>query len=574
MLTRSHLLNLFCILVVLSVSVLFGCQPKGSLHPLDQVEETDHGCAYFYFLWGKQAELNLRFEEALEAYEKALICDPDADYIIRKIPIILLRMNRGKEAVALLRDYLDEKPQETGVRMLLARVYIGLGRYEDATQEYRTIHQHNPEEVSSLLLLSELYLNQGNLKEAEKVLKEVLKVNSDSYPAHVMLARIFFNNKEYKQALAEYDLALKISWSADLLMEKSDVYIQEEKYDKVISLYREILKRESHNERVSLALVNFLLLQKKEDEALAELNRLKTLTERPDRVDLSMARLYARLEKYDRAIEILKNSLKLNNATKVRYFLAVIMSQADLYEEALAELQMIGREADEYEKSIILQGRILRYLKRPEQAVELLEKAVQEEEGRSVDMYVMLAALYRLQDKNELGRSTFDRALSAFPEDYELLYEYGLFLDTLGSQEEAISILEEVIKRQPEHGEALNYVGYSWADKSVHLDKALEYIQRAVELKPDNGYIRDSLGWVFYRLGRNEEARDALEEAARLSTDDPTIFDHLGDVYLVLGEKEKAIQAYQKAISLIEEDNEAKKALQDKVLLLEAQEEK
>lgn len=188
-------------------------------------------------------------------------------------------------------------------------------------------------------------------------------------------------------------------------------------------------------------------------------------------------------------------------------------------------------------------------------------------------MYVMLAALYQLQDKRELGLSTFDRALSAFPEDYELLYEYGLYLDTLGSREKAISIMEEVIKRQPEHGEALNYVGYSWADKSVHLDKALEYIQRAVKLKPDNGYIRDSLGWVFYRLGRNEEARDALEEAARLSPDDPTIFDHLGDVYMVLGEKVKAIQAYQDAINLIEEDNEAKKALQDKVLLLEDQEE-
>ena len=149
-----------------------------------------------------------------------------------------------------------------------------------------------------------------------------------------------------------------------------------------------------------------------------------------------------------------------------------------------------------------LQVRVLRFMDKPEQAIELLERVVQDEETRSPDLYVMLAALYQLQDKTDLGRGAFDRAMSAFPEDEELLYEYGLFLDTAGQRDEAMNVMQEVIKRQPEHGEALNYVGYSWADKNINLDKALEYIRRSVELKPDNGYVRDSLGWVYYRLGR------------------------------------------------------------------------
>ena len=86
------------ILMALSLTLLSACQPQVQPTAI-QSEETDYGCAYFYFLWGRQAELDLQFDEALEAYEKALICDPDADYIARKIPILLLRMNRGEEAV-------------------------------------------------------------------------------------------------------------------------------------------------------------------------------------------------------------------------------------------------------------------------------------------------------------------------------------------------------------------------------------------------------------------------------------------------------------------------------------------
>jgi tetratricopeptide (TPR) repeat protein len=548
------------------------CQPQNTLQVSSQVEETDYGCAYFYFLWGTQAELAQQFAEALEAYEKALICDPDAEYIIRKIPILLLRLDRGEEAVKLLENFLLDNPEDTGIRMLLARIYIGLGRYREAGEEYRIIHRQDPEEVSSLLLLSELFIYQEKLKEAKQVLRELLEVNSNVYPAHVMLARIYLDNKEYQAAETQYRKALALNWSVDLVMELSDVYVQQKDFDTVISLYREILDEDPQNERVSLALIHFLLLENRENEALTELNRLKVLTEEPGSVDLSIARLYARLEKYDRSIEILRSYLDRNNSSEARYLLAVILAQDERYEQSLAELQLIGKDADEYEDAVILQVRILRFLDRTVQAVDLLEKAIQDDEGRTPDMYVMLAALYQLQEKTELGKSTFNRALSAFPGDNELLYEYGLYLDTVGSKDEAMSIMQEVIKRQPEHGEALNYVGYFLADKNIHLDKALRYIKRAVSLNPENGYMRDSLGWVYYRMGKNEEARQALEEAVKLYGEDPIIFEHLGDVYLELGRKKDALDAYAKAISLIEEDSDLKKTLQNKVKLLEDQE--
>lgn len=576
--------NPFLLPCLLLALLLAGCQAKvQQTQPAEKpaekpaevlVEEPDYSCAYFYFLWGRQAELAMQFPEALDAYQKALICDPDADYIVRKIPVILLRMNRGDEAVSLLRSYLERKPADAGIRMLLARVYIGLARYDEAAEQYLDIHRQDPEEITALLLLSELYLNQNNLPAAEKTLREVLQVDSEAYPAHVLLGRIYLSTKQLDRSLAAYDKALALNWSSELLLEKSEIYRLQERYEELNVIYRMILEEDPGNERVSLSLINSLLLENKEEEAQAELERFKAGFDHSDKADLSIARFYVRMKKYEQAIELLRSSLSKNSAPDTRYLLAVVLTQTEEYDKALAQLQLIGKNAEEYENAVSLQVRVLRFLDRPEQAIELLERVVQDDETRSPDMYVMLAALYQLQDKTELGRDAFDRAMSAFPEDEELLYEYGLFLDTAGQRDEAMSVMQEVIKRQPEHGEALNYVGYSWADKSINLDKALEYIQKAVELKPENGYVLDSLGWVYYRLGRYEEARQALEEAVRLSEEDPTIFEHLGDVYFVLGRKEEGVAAYRKSLALLEEGSDARKNLEEKVKYLEGQEKK
>ena len=106
----------------------------------------------------------------------------------------------------------------------------------------------------------------------------------------------------------------------------------------------------------------------------------------------------------------------------------------------------------------------------------------------------------------------------------------------------------------PDDGRTLNYLGYMWADRGENLDQALELIQRAVALEPNNGAYVDSLGWVYYRLGRYSEARHHLEEAARLMPSDATILEHLGDLYVALEIPDKARETYRRALA-IDDDN-------------------
>ncbi len=527
-----------------------------------QVEEADLECSYFYFLWGRYAELTAQLNEALEAYEKALICDPETDYIAQKIPILLLRLDRVDEAKEHLQAYLLKHPQESGVRMLLAKILIRQKSYDAAIEQYQIVHRQHPEEVRALLLLSELHLARQQFDAAREVLQQVVAISEDAYPAHVLLA-----------ALQHYRKALAINWSSELELEIGELYLQNKEYAKAEEVYRQIIDRESDNEEAAIALVHAYLLQEKEDDALTTLNRLKITSENPERVELTIAKIYARRQQYSKAADILRGILLRENLSQARYLLAIIEFQLKEYEEALLQLQQIPRNAEDYEKSVFLQVRLLRVLERPDEAINILEEALNDREVSNVDMYVLLATLYQMQGKESLSEATFNRALSIYPDNDNLLYEFGLFLDQTGEQQRAMSVMQKLITRQPEHAAALNYIGYTWADRKEHLDKALEYIKRAVTLKPENGYIRDSLGWVYYRLGDLEQAERELEEAIRLSPDDPAIYDHLGDVYLESGQLQKALQTYRKALELsIEEPDKAR--IQEKIRIVEEQESK
>ena len=113
---------------------------------------------------------------------------------------------------------------------------------------------------------------------------------------------------------------------------------------------------------------------------------------------------------------------------------------------------------------------------------------------------------------------------------------------------------------------ALNYLGYSYADKGILLDEALSLIQKAYDLKPDDGYIVDSLGWVHYQRGDYDKAVEYLEKAAELTSFESIISDHLGDAYQKLNRLKDALEIYQKALSNAgEEDKELVEQIQKKM---------
>jgi len=558
------------------IFLLCGCQPKTETATARQVSgpsesKADHGCSYAYFLWGRHAELLLHFEEALEFYQKALICDDQAEFVSEKVPILLLRLERTDEAAIWLHNYLAAHPDRTGMRMLYARVLLRQKKNTEAMQQYQLISDRHPDDPAILLLLAEMYLAANQADKGRPLLERVLAQDPSSYPGHILMARLCQLEEKIDEAVEHYRKALERNLSSELQMELGELYIKNERYDEAVALYGAIIERDEQNEGARVALIHVYLLQNKDTQALAELNRLKTYADQPRRVDLTIARLYAKQKHYDKAIAIVEKILEKENLPEARYFLAVLLVQQQKYGRALKQVRLIDRRAPEYVDALFLQVRILREQDKLEEARQLLEQHIESGDLRNAEMYIMLAALYQMDGRDDLSKKVLLQGLEFFPDNENLLYEYGLLLEDNGEHGAALAIMQKVIALKPDNAAALNFVGFSWADKKINLDQALEYIQRAIELKPDNGYIRDSLGWVYYRLGKLDQAIKELETAVKLSPEDAAILEHLGDVYLEKGRVRDALQTYKKAVKFSTEDEKEKNRILEKIRILEKQ---
>ncbi|MGH6954092.1 MAG: tetratricopeptide repeat protein, partial [Alphaproteobacteria bacterium] len=147
---------------------------------------------------------------------------------------------------------------------------------------------------------------------------------------------------------------------------------------------------------------------------------------------------------------------------------------------------------------------------------------------------------------------------------WTLLYARGIALERSKQWPRAEADLLRALEFRPEQALVLNYLGYSWADRGENLERAREMIERAVALRPNDGYIVDSLGWVHYRMGQYDKAVIHLERALELKSGDAVITDHLGDAYWQAGRKTEARFQWRRALTL-DADQDLRRSIQLKL---------
>lgn len=196
-------------------------------------------------------------------------------------------------------------------------------------------------------------------------------------------------------------------------------------------------------------------------------------------------------------------------------------------------------------------------------AAILVLRKMARERPKDLSVASALAEIYRREERYGDARDHYDRAIALVenvePGHWPLFYARGVSLERLGKWRLAESDLLSALELKPDEPLILNYLGYSWVDQGVNLKKALSMIERAVEQRPEDGYIVDSLGWALFRLGQFEEATAWLEKAAELHPEDPTINDHLGDSYWRIGRKLEARFQWRHAVAMGPDSKDAEK---------------
>jgi tetratricopeptide (TPR) repeat protein len=137
----------------------------------------------------------------------------------------------------------------------------------------------------------------------------------------------------------------------------------------------------------------------------------------------------------------------------------------------------------------------------------------------------------------------------------------------MGNKQNSISAIKAVLHLTPNDAEAMNYLGYTYADLGINLDEAETLIQTALKIKPGDGYITDSLGWVYFKRGQYNKALIWLKKAVQLIPEDPVILEHLGDVYRQMNSREKALGLYQRSLEKKDKD---RRTLEEKIRTLQS----
>ena len=250
-----------------------------------------------------------------------------------------------------------------------------------------------------------------------------------------------------------------------------------------------------------------------------------------------------------------------------------LLSLADLYEAmkkpqlAIDAYRRVPADSPLHRNAEIQLATNLDSLEKTDEAKEHLKKLI-EENAKDIEAIMALGNIERSRKSYAECAGTYTKAIDQIKNpqraNWLVFYFRGICHERAKNWPAAEADLKKALELYPDQAHVLNYLGYSWVDQGVHLDEGMRMIRRAVEQRPDDGYIVDSLGWAYYRIGNLEEATKHLERAVELKPEDPTINDHLGDVYWKTGRQLEAQFQWQHAAALKPEPDELKK-IEDKL---------
>ncbi len=515
--------------------------------------------AYELFSIGCQLELAGKIPEAINHYLKALEKDPASSeiyYALANAYYKIREFDRGihyaKQGLAFVRD-------STELYGMIAAGHIAKGDFKSAIEIYNTIRKYKQSDVSIALTIALLYEGMGDMQTAMKTLTEIpdsLK-NADIY---LRLGTIAGKQKShndainyFKQALTidttnstaligigtgfdilnmkdsaiyYYEIATRYDQSTELRKRLIDLYGDTEQYEKLIAVARALLNSNYYDYYVRRALGFALYKSGLPNEALSQFLICAGLNPEDDYSRFYIARINLEQRNLNEAQAAIEEAIRINpDFTELWVYAGFIaLDKSDYRSAKYYFTEAAYRNAD------------------------------------MTQIYYLLGATSEMEGNLKNAYFLYKKTTSINPTSLPGLSALANLCERLGRKQEAFRTFEKIIKLDSTDATALNYVGYTYAERGESLDYALELIERALTIEPNNGYFIDSRGWVYYQKGDFESALIDLKRACEI-VEDAVILEHLGDVYVKLERIEEAIATYKKVITIAPNNTNVRKKL-------------
>lgn len=509
---------------------------------------------YGHYLAGRHADRQRDLSIATDFLLRALELDPDNLQILARAFALAAGDGRGAEAVDLARRLVKARPEHATARLVLTVDAVVRDDYAGAEEQLAAMPGDGLANVVSIIAGAWVELGDGKKAAALQRLTGLTEIKGFEAIHHLQEALVQDVSGDAAAAEAAYDKSLEAAARAWLRLTvlTGNAYERFGRTEKAEAVYGEVLARSPESTFFDNMISRLGSGEKPAPEvpdakagfaeALFSLGSLLG-QERSEDMALIYTHLALRLRPDFAAAQVLKGE---------------ILQQQNRGDEAIASYEMIGESSPYYWSVQLLIAEELGRLKRVDEAVARFDDLAGKEPERFEPLYRM-GNLLRSEERFEEAVSAYDRAVERIGEPearhWSLLYFRGIALERTDSWDRAEADFLKALEFEPEQPYVMNYLAYSWVEKKTNLDRAQEMLTRAVELRPDDGYIVDSLGWVFYRVGKYDNAVKHLERAVELRPHDPVINDHLGDAYWKVGREAEARFQWRRALSFEPEDD-------------------
>jgi tetratricopeptide (TPR) repeat protein len=534
-----------------------GFSPPGS-QPYQERESTPESTeidplqvAYANFMRANLYAHEERYEEARSLLQQAIDHDPDSPFLYRKMAEVLMALKSYDEATLYAQNAVERAPGDIEGRLLLAEIYTLGGNDDAAILEYEEVLKIDPQQKRVALVLISVLIKQKQFQSALHHLDKLIEDDPSLVIAYYYRGRIFLELGRYDEAEEAYKAAIQLNEVMEpALFDLGSLYQMKKADEKAAEIYEKLLEFHPNNALVRERLIGLYYQMGKRAEAERHMEEIKRGSAPGDPRRQSLGLIYLQQGMLDESIEELELILSgWPEDDKTRFYLATAYEEKGETDKSLEQFRAINQGSSYYTMAQIHIAYILNIQGKSDEAIEIVQRAIEGDPER-LELYLLLASFYETRQDYDRAMATLEAGLSRVGEDGELLFRMGVILDKTGQKEESIAKMRKVIELEPNHADALNYIGYTFAEQGIKLDEAETLIKKALSLKPDSGYIVDSLGWVYYQKGFYAKALKTLQRAVTLTPNDPAIMDHLGDAFFKTGAYEKALQAYEKALAL------------------------
>lgn len=448
------------------------------------------------------------------------------------------------KAEALAPDVIANNSQHRMARIVLGLKEFRNRRYPEARAQFSEAAYTPVGELTSALLSAWAYAGEGSLNAALKELNKLdVQGSFANYKAvHTALISDFLNSS--MRADSAYKKANELAGSSLRVAQAyANFLLRNEHKDEAEKVYQKFLSGGQHNVLIEASLAD-LQSAKKPGPFIS------SPAQGVSEVLFSLAAAMNGDQSADAALMYAQLALALNpDEAVMRSLVGDIYTDMKISKAAIETFERVPANSPLRNYA---DTQIAANLQRDDKAKEAIEKlqAVAAKDPKNVDALVALGSLYRNGNDMQKAADVYTQALALQGDDntkWQLYYYRGIANDRMKSYDNSEADFRKALSLSKDEPSVLNYLGYSMIDRGVKLDEAIAMVKKAVDLKPNDGYIVDSLGWAYYTMGEFDQAVNYLERAADLNAGDPIIAEHLGDAYWHVGRKQESQFQWQHA---------------------------